>query len=239
MNKIVFGVKSEFLLHSEFLPVSIKDYKPQWYKDIKTTNLIGPFQQLSKAKTAKSCPSFTHIVEEGYVIFAPVDYLIKVQQDGSYHWHTPHDMSSDNDNLPVLQEHPDYQLTNYLPKETGIKKILKINLPLRCFTEKGYSCRLVPYPYTEDKNWKPAYGVFHTDKVHEVNIQLLIKNNKSEFTIRQGTPLCVYVPFKREKYKMKIVDLKTNKKYKALEYKNYLKLYGNTKGYWGNKFHTD
>tara|TARA_A100001201_G_scaffold137759_1_gene128004 strand:+ start:307 stop:1026 length:720 start_codon:yes stop_codon:yes gene_type:complete len=239
MSKIVFGVKSDYLLHSEYLPVSVKDYKPKWYTDIKPTKIFNVFKQFQNAKTAKSCPSFTHIVDEGYVIFAPVDYLIKVNEDGSFYWHTPLDLTYANNNFPMLTEHPDYQLVNFLPDNTDIKKILKINLPLRVFTEKNYSCRVVPYPYTHEENWQPAYGVFHTDEVHEVNIQIAIKNNASEFTIKQGTPLCVYVPFKREKHTMKIVDLNTNEKWKARESKNFLNIYGNTKGYWANKFQTD
>ena len=61
MSKIVFGVKSDYLLHSEYLPVSVKDYKPKWYTDIKPTKIFNVFEQFQNAKTAKSCPIHTSL----------------------------------------------------------------------------------------------------------------------------------------------------------------------------------
>ena len=53
MSKIVFGVKSDYLLHSEYLPVSVKDYKPKWYTDIKPTKIFNVLNSFKMPRLQK------------------------------------------------------------------------------------------------------------------------------------------------------------------------------------------
>ena len=42
-------------------------------------------------------------------------------------------------------------------------------------------------------------GTIHTDMYHEINQQMVLKK-EGEFLIAKGTPLAVYIPYKRQKY---------------------------------------
>ena len=56
-----------------------------------------------------------------------------------------------------------------------------------------------------DTNVKMVFKL-DTDKLHELNPQIAFTSTKNEIVINKGTPLCYYVPFKREKYKYSIVE---------------------------------
>ena len=66
-----------------------------------------------------------------------------------------------------------------------------------------------------------------------------IKTN-DEILIKQGEPLGVIVPFKRENFKSNIVDLNEKNKYSIAYYKQFLKTYGSfklnfRKDYWSEE----
>jgi hypothetical protein len=46
--------------------------------------------------------------------------------------------------------------------------------------------------------------VIDTDIHHEINQQVVYYGNNEKVTIDRGTPLAMYIPFKREKHKYKI-----------------------------------
>ncbi len=62
---------------------------------------------------------------------------------------------------------------------------------------------------------------------------LLWQKSNDQIFIKQGTPLCLIVPFKREKFTHRMVDLSAKSKYRGKFYKiykrHYLKTYGSEK----------
>ena len=66
-------------------------------------------------------------------------------------------------------------------------------------------------PFNFNDDWEALYGIFRSDKVHEVNIQIGYKSTDKSILIKQGQPLCVYAPFKREKFNLKITDVNDKK----------------------------
>ena len=218
-NKVQFITVSDYLFDAkELLPKPISEYVPEWYANIPIVDINTNFHYINKKRTAKTCPSFIDIYREGYVIFSPTDVLLKVNEDGSWEWRTPMNFEIES-KMELVSVHEDEQLIDYL-ENTDIKKVFKINLPIKIITPKGYNSRQIHFPYSNTSEWETAYGVMSTDKVHDLNIQILIKNY-GETLIKQGTPIAVYIPFKREKYKHEIhreadrPDLrkKINKKY--------------------------
>jgi len=228
MSNIVFGTYNDILFNEKSLmPQPLKNFIPDWYKNITfEEDNNSNFNYIKYLKNVKSCPSFIDIFKFGYVIPAPVDYLIKVNSDNTYEWNTPMVFETEH-GLPAIQDHNDLQLIKHLPNNE-FKMVLKINLPLKVFTPKGYSCYQLPTPYTYNEYWESAFGMLRTDKLHPVNIQILIKNY-GEFIIKQGTPLAVYLPYKRDNLKLKYVNLKENKKFRILDRSKYLKQYGTFK----------
>ena len=53
-------------------------------------------------------------------------------------------------------------------------------------------------PYNKYNTCFP--GIIDTDIYHDINVQMAYSGNEEEIFIKRGTPLCVYIPFKRTKY---------------------------------------
>ena len=75
--------------------------------------------------------------------------------------------------------------------------MLRINCPWRMKTPAGYSTYQFPMQYHFNPDFDVPAGAIWTDEYHLINPQLIIKHY-GEIKIDRGTPLCVYVPYKRE-----------------------------------------
>tara|TARA_R110002012_G_scaffold321688_1_gene550773 strand:+ start:1205 stop:1960 length:756 start_codon:yes stop_codon:yes gene_type:complete len=220
---IYFAFTDEKLMEvPELHPEPIINTVPEWYKNIpnkifKTLDNENDFLTSSRVSTIKTCPSFVDIFKEGYVIKAPQDYLFYYDDEtDDYKWQssTQYDTGTEHSvgRFNQVSIHSNNQMVDYLPSNSGIKFVFKIILPVNVFTDEGYSTRIIPIPYSFNQDWSSSYGVFKTDYIHQLNIQLQIKTVKKEILIKQGTPLCVVIPFKRETFTHKIVDLNKDKK---------------------------
>jgi len=223
MKKIYFTITDDALLEDKSLhPQPMQKFIPKWFRNI-PTDIISTdehaqvFEHLRGGITVKTCPSFIDIYKEGYVLLAPQDYLFRVEENGEWTWRTPTEFENLCPENKQVEHHANFQFVNHLPKEAGVKKVFKIILPMSMHLPKGYSIRQMPIPYTYNEDWDIAYGVYKADKVNQVNLQLLYKSDKEELLIKQGTPLCVYVPFKREKFIYSVVSNK-KKKFRKKDY---------------------
>ena len=225
-NKIIFGSLNKGLfLNKELMPQPIEAYMPNWFKNIPNmTKNSYDFEYLKKQKTVKTCPSFVDMYREGYVILSPCDILIETYDDTTYKWQASINYKLQT-GLDLIDQHGSLQFLEHY-KNSDIKQVLKINLPIRIFTPKGYSVRQIPYSFSDNQQdfWEVPIGTLKSDIINVVNIQIFIKKH-GEFLIPAGTPLCVYIPYKREKFKHEYVDLTTNNKYKDLYEKNMLDIF--------------
>ena len=227
MNNITFVIQDEYLLaNNDLHPQPISNFIPKWYKDMqisKTDKDVKNF--INTVFNVKSCPSFLEVYKDGFVIPAPHDYLLSYNSDsGAWSWDTPikYDDFSLINNGDQVTVHGNDQMLNHLPG-TPFKKIFKLNMPYKIITSKGISVRQMPLPFEYNNEWEALYGIFRSDKVHEVNIQIGYKTANKNILIKQGQPLCVYAPFKRQKYNLQITSVK-NKKAEIIK-KNMSKLY--------------
>lgn len=246
MKKITFGIANEFLwLDKTLHPQPISEYIPDWFKKVPAYgNNEGQYHKYnSKLKTIKGCPSFIDIFQEGYVILNPTDIILAVQKSGDWAWEVPftlqnpYNKSAETGATTPIEIHEDVQMVDYLPAGSNIKKIFKVVLPMHIYTPDGYSIRQMPIPYSFNNDWHVSYGTFKADKIHEVNLQLNYTSEKEEIVIRQGTPLCLYVPFKREKIGMQVVNLPDSPKFRKKTEETWLKLKGQIRNaYFKNQF---
>jgi len=236
-NIITFGTFSKDLFHTESVhPIPMSEYPIEWYENIKAEKL---YIENEEGKNVKSCPSFTEVYQEGFVIPSPTDYKITVTEDGMFFWDAAKSFANilERDDI---EHHYNEQLVDHLPKDFDTKMIVKINTPWKAFTPKGYSIRIMKMPLTNTKDWEPTYGLLRTDKNYHLNFQINIKTNERCVFIKQGQPLALIVPFKRESYKSQIVDLNEKNKFSIQYYKHYLKTYGSfkmnfRKDYWSEE----
>lgn len=181
------------------LPKESKHFLPDWFKNMPAN--ISQNKLRPEVKTVKMCPSFSTIFNEGFVLVAPCDILLKFDNKTKrYEWHTPNSKFG-------LEVHGNEQLIDYV--NTDIKMIFKIQMPYYAIVPRGYSFRQIPLIYNFNKDWQVAYGNFKADKVPELTIQIMYTSDKEEILIKQGTPLCQMIPYKREKFTMKIVKHKS------------------------------
>ena len=232
MKKIIFGSMSEYYLETpELHPIPIKDYKMDWYKNMpRPKETPFHFDAMNISKNVKACPSFTDIFENGFVVLAPTDYFIHYLENGDF---VGTQAFSFRDSLGIddIQYHFNGQLIQHLPKHSPYKLIVKINLPLKVFTPDGYSLSFMRMPFSDHTDFEAIYGNLRADKIHHLSIQCGIKHNK-QILIKQGTPLALLVPFKREKFKHKVIDINKPSKYRSKWVKKYLSTYGS----WQTKY---
>lgn len=229
----------------ELHPQPMRKFAPEWYKNIpNNVRLTGfdksfhkHFDSLNHISTIKTCPSFVDVFQEGYVLLAPQDYLFKYEPDTDTHHHYT-SSSFNNGTESQVNTHSNTQMVDYLPQASNILFVFKIILPINIITNKGYSTRMMPMPYDFNEDWHCNYGVFKTDLIHQLNIQINITSGDKEILIKQGEPLCVLIPYKRETYNSNNILLEDNKKIQKI-FNRFNALFEGklNKKYYRNKWH--
>lgn len=190
----------------EIQPRSSSAYIPEWWRQIPQTidrfKFIGNDSVTKSSPTARQCPSFAHWFSQGYVL--PTWCDIKFKHDPKtdiYTWNAGRDGSPytiDIHENDQLLNHAD--LTYFGRKPTLIFKLIS---PWYAITPKGWSIYQFPMIYHNTQDWLVLPGIIDTDVSHELNQQILYFGDGKEVFIPKGTPLVQYVPFKREKLKLK------------------------------------
>ena len=192
----------------EFQPQPAKNFMPDWYKKMPSdVKYDTDYNKIPNFRTAKLCPNFSDIFNEGFVLPEQFDMWLIVHGDGVDDW-----IWKTSNSAFDIEMHGQGQLNNYLPNPI-VRQIFKLNYPWRIIVPKGYSIRQIPLFYDYNPDWHVAYGVLKADVVHEINLQICYTSKEEEVFIKAGEPLCYYVPFKREESKL-VIDNNYDK-YKA------------------------
>ena len=194
----------------EIQPKPAKKFLPDWWKDLPTF--------YENTYTAKVCPSMGDYFSSGYVLPMWADAsLICSKEDNSWRIQT----SGYPFKKPGI--HDGNQLINHTDVSFGGKEsdmIFKLHSPWQIITSPGYSVMQLPMFYNFNKDFTVLPGIIDTDIYHEINNQLLYHGNGKEILIKRGTPLCVYIPFKRTDYEFSFnaQTKKEENKFKVLRY---------------------
>lgn len=236
MKNIYYTTKNEYILNTpELHPQPIHKVIPKWFRDLKAFD--------EDIKTVKSCPSFVDKYGYGFVNFASQDYQIDYIKDtDSWEWRTNttliHKKYTVHAGNNEIEYHNPKQLTEHIPNNKYFLT-LKITLPYRVVVPKGYSIRQETILFNDNENYDLVNGTWHADRVHSFSVFVLVKKKES-FVIKQGTPLVVHVPYKREIFKSNFIEQSENKKVNKRILQNDLLLQGKIfNKYWRNKFHKE
>ena len=192
-------------------PRPTKFFLPEWYKELKTSRHF---------KTIKSCVPFLDSLTTGYTLSLPQDIYIKhnYMKDGVRGStfepslrHVIHTIQSLHVNINVEPSiHPVEQVGNKCPfahKNMDLP-FYKIQNPWIIKTPPGYSCLFVPPLNNRDDRFEIISGIVDTDEhTIEVNFPFIINGDKYphlETVLEKGTPYAQVIPFKRERWKMKL-----------------------------------
>lgn len=218
-KKIIFTTDSTGYDDIEFTkPQPAKNFIPEWFTkmpmDLPIPNKYGFVSKIvPNYKGARHCPSFVEVFREGYVLVAPCDIHLFFH-NGEFQ------MNPSNDEF-IIRTHDPKQFLDHIPTGTNIRATVNINTNWFCITPKGYSLRYIPMVFSFNKDWEANYGIVHTDKLHELSVQIFYTSDQDEILIKQGTPLCYVVPYKREtfNYEFKKITPKLGRKIRKGHYK--------------------
>jgi hypothetical protein len=173
--------------------VPAKEYVPDWWKRVERM-IDNRFDQKG---TVRNCPSFPEYITQGFVVPLWCDLHVNIQHD-KFEWKTPERMFS-------FSSHADVQFRDWAPKHVkdNSSMVLKPNCPWRIKTPPGWSVWQLPMFYDFNPLFEVMPGIIWSDIHHEINQQMLMKRY-GEFTLKRGTPLAAYVPYKRVKYETDI-----------------------------------
>tara|TARA_S200002703_G_scaffold86546_1_gene74574 strand:+ start:1083 stop:1814 length:732 start_codon:yes stop_codon:yes gene_type:complete len=206
-NEIKFIASKKYIDSTEIFPEPSVLSIPLWYKELKHS---------PELKTVKGCIPFLDTLTTGYIIKMPIDYHLthNLKKDGNRYakgYTEIYDTAGVNLNTKENNDaHPIIQVGKKCPFASKNKDLPfhKIYNPWTIKTPPGYSCLFLPPMNNSDDRFSIIPGIVDTDTfISEINFPIIINGDKYpmlETTIEMGTPLVQVIPFKREKWKMKV-----------------------------------
>jgi hypothetical protein len=173
----------------ECVPKPTKAYLPDWWKAVP-----GGLND-----SIKVCPSFPDFFSQGYIVPMWMDSGLMYTKDADF----PQITASKGNVFPKWEYHKNHQFMQFVDPYTQGSPgqfVFKAVSPWRIITPPGYSVLQLPLFYHFNKDFSVMPGIIDTDIHHEINQQILYHGNGEYVEILRGTPLAMYIPFKREKY---------------------------------------
>jgi len=196
----------------EFRPYPATEYMPEWFRNMpaevklpaESFSVDGYIRKkIPNIRTAKLCPSFVDIYNEGFVLPAPCDIWLRVEEDGTWEYRLSNPLFSMENQFEAFDipfsVHPTHQYLDHVPN-APYDYIFKMDNVWSCVTPKGYSIMQIPMLWHHNPNFETAYGIIHTDQYHQLNIQIMMYKGVGNFEIKMGEPLCYIIPYKREEF---------------------------------------
>lgn len=211
-------MKIQFIPISKFAediltpPLPAKKVLPEWYK--KTPVLMEGQHNYELHNgipntTLKACNPFLDSLMSGYVICLSADLQItqkKVKHSYEeetnkkiieFEWRTSNTVITEHDQ----EQHP------LLPSPfNGGNSVFKFHNEFIIKTPKGYSTHFFHPANQHDLPFRLLSGIVDTDSyMNPVHFPFQLLNVKDEtITIKKGTPICQFMPFKREGWDHKV-----------------------------------
>jgi hypothetical protein len=245
----MFEKTIEFIAHKDYVflkedhPIPIKLNIPEWFKKLSHT--------LEK-KTVKGCMPFLDSLTSGYLLKIPQDLKIihnvinqeLNQLDSFYTTGNLDDRilfeKSLNLSKQIPSTHPSIQLEGspYIEKNKNLP-FYKIINPWIIKTPPGYSCLFVPPLNNTDDRFAIIPAIVDTDTFpNEINFPIVINGDKYstlDTLLKKGTPYVQIIPFKRDKWKMKITGTDTEEMRKGKTFYELSLLHTYKNKYWNKK----
>jgi len=192
-NEIVFWTLIKGL--PKVSPIKTSNFFiPEWFKKMPLYpsghNLIPNVNKGS----VKGCPGIMDFFKLGFVVPLWCDVYMEITNDTA--------KINTSDSRYIFSGHPNIQMKNYLPSfaKESTKIIIKANCPWHVKTPKGISLLQLPMLYHYNEHFTTAPGIVDSDRYYTLNQQLMM-HKVENVTLKKGTPLCMYIPIRRESFK--------------------------------------
>ena len=158
--------------------------------------------------TVKKCIPFLDASTVGYIIPFPVDIRFRYDKEQEQVvWELSDVISSTAMSHNIKpSSHPNFQIPNELRQpHRKVEAVFKWMNLWKIITPPGYSC-IFTQPFNRVNNFKIIDGIVYTDTFDaEINFPFYWTGPIDKpYVLKQGTPMAMVIPFKREKWKMKL-----------------------------------
>ena len=213
LKKEIVFVNHSGISISEY-PYPAKKNIPKWYKD-QPSYIPGISPEVfseNGASTGKKCMPLFDAMTSGYIIPTFFDIEVKIENGvqifKSNEWDVFLTTMGTGYRTTIVDSLVSSQMRSQAinhPADFG-HDYPKFSNPWSIKTPKGYSCLFTNVMH-RDSLFTILEGIVDTDKyIHPVFFPFVMKDKTWEGIIPAGTPICQVVPFKRDLWKMKLIE---------------------------------
>jgi len=152
----------------------------------------------------KNCPGIKLMLNAGWVLTAPADFIITTDGDGvnfKYSEAQRFNLEQGSGQDKYIDFHDQNQTERILDDPSkSLKTVVKIHTPWRVELDDDYLLLQVPVHYSNEKRFTPATGLLDPRYAHVLNVQLFWHVLNGEELVKAGTPLIQYIPIPRKAY---------------------------------------
>jgi hypothetical protein len=161
-------------------------------------------------QTVLNCPAIKQIINVGYVLRAPADFIIKTGPTHEHlSWEAPFLFKRHSDKYTFsgtdyyVSWHSPSQTEPIIPREIPntdrpcLHAAVKVETPWRVKASDDIVFLQIPVSYNNEPRFTAAVGIVDPRYMHAVSIQLLWHVLEGETLVKAGTPLAQYVPISR------------------------------------------
>jgi hypothetical protein len=187
-------------------PVRSVEVIPEWYKKLPATDYLNK-GDVKKDLTIKRCIPVLDTFTAGYYLTTTFDYHFTYNAETNESKFTAPKLTvSHHADQKTISHHPIIQLGDMPFGPEYIKFPFKWNNPFIVKTPPGYSCLFTQPLNRPDLPFYCLTGIVDTDTYFQPVLFPFFMKNNFEGTIPAGTPIMQIIPFKRDDWKMEIVD---------------------------------
>jgi len=152
------------------------------------------------SQNSSNCPGIKQLCRTGWVVVAPMDFIIKTTGDGiGFEWETPNVFVRHSN---YISDHDPSQVIPLIdsPRDT-LAHIIKVETPWRIRSSDDIVLLQQPVWWNNESRFQAVAGVFDPRYALQVNIQLLwheLDTGAEGTLIKAGTPLAQFLPMPRK-----------------------------------------
>ena len=182
---------------AECYPVKPTSSIKRAWQDKETKEKKCPFQG---SPNSSNCPAINQIVRMGWVVVAPMDFIITTNGDGvSFTYETPGQFSRVSDDY-ISNHKPDQVIPLIDSPRDSLAHIVKVDTPWRLTSSDDVVLLQQHVHWNNEDRFTAVTGIFDPRYAMQVNMQLqwhVMDSGTDGTLVKAGTPLAQYIPIPR------------------------------------------
>lgn len=201
-NKVItFMPKTEYVPAYAPKPEPMSKNLPLWWRN--QDPYVGGKKEVKNGaynETIKKCPGIQDLLFTGYLLKFPCDVYIDATEDAiKFDVHEVHS--------PSFSQHNRDQMRNWdFDRETYMDDVFRVHPMWVVGTQKGYSTLFTHPAFQDSLPFRVVPAIVDTDMYLSDGWFSIIVERGFKGVIEKGTPLVQCIPYKREHFKMEILD---------------------------------